>query len=245
MRNLLGRLHARSLPELLRMAEAWALPAAGESKSDVVAALYRAMTDPRTMRDIWQGLEPDEQAVLATLANVADGLRPPTLAELAVALGAEPEAARATATALYRLGVLAREGDDDPLPVGEEPRLLLPREIALIVRRIQDEAVAGDVSSSPLRVLMELMDDAELELASRLWGAPVLPGVASRQELTARLLRLVDDPRRLANVTARRSRDAAAIWRAVREAGAPVALDDAMRAAGLASARGGVARQRA
>ena len=52
MRNLLGRLHARRLPELLRVAEAWSVPLYVESKSEVVGALYRAMTDPRTMRDV-------------------------------------------------------------------------------------------------------------------------------------------------------------------------------------------------
>src|SRR5919112_4398816 len=68
MRNLLGRLHARPLPELLRMADSWAVPAMGESKSDIVAALYRAMTDPRAMRDLWQQFTPQEQALAAFLA---------------------------------------------------------------------------------------------------------------------------------------------------------------------------------
>ena len=57
MRNLLGRLHARRLPELLRIAEAWSVPLYVESKSEVVGALYRAMTDPRTMRDVWDRLD--------------------------------------------------------------------------------------------------------------------------------------------------------------------------------------------
>src|ERR671913_513909 len=71
MRNLLGRLHARPLPELLRMADSWAVPALGESKSDVVAALYRAMTDPRAMRDLWQQYTSQERTLVAFLADVA------------------------------------------------------------------------------------------------------------------------------------------------------------------------------
>ncbi|MCA9864401.1 MAG: hypothetical protein KC432_15315, partial [Thermomicrobiales bacterium] len=194
------------------MADSWAVPAVGESKSDVVAALYRAMTDPRAMRDLWQQFTPSERALAAFLADVADQERPPTVADLAGVLDATVEEARAVAARLYRLGVLAREGDDDPLPVGEEPRLLMPREVALNARRVQDEIAAGDLAASPLRVLIELMDDAELETTARAWGSPVLPGVASRAEVASRILRSVADPRRVARVVNRRSPDAAAIW---------------------------------
>jgi hypothetical protein len=246
MRNLLGRLHARPLPELIRMAESWAVPAMGESKSDVVAALYRAMTDPRAMRDLWQQFTPQERALVEFLADVADRERPPTVADLATVLGAGVEDARAVATRLYRLGVLAREGDDDPLPVGEEPRLLMPREVALNVRRVQDEIAAGDLAGSPLRVLIELMDDSELESAARAWGAPVLPGVASRSEVAGRVLRFAADPRRLARVVSRRSRDAAAIWQEMRRSESPQPLAEILERVGLAGTESqSLARQRA
>lgn len=246
MRNLLGRLHARPLPELLRMADSWAVPAMGESKSDVVAALYRAMTDPRAMRDLWQQFTPQEQALVVFLAEVADQERPPTVADLAGVMDLSVEEARAVATRLYRLGVLAREGDDDPLPVGEEPRLLMPREVALNVRRVQDEIAAGDLAASPLRVLIELMDDAELESAARAWGSPVLPGVASRVEVASRVLRSVADPRRLARVVSRRSRDAAAIWQEIQRAAEPQPLGEMLERVGLAGTQSQtVARQRA
>lgn len=246
MRNLLGRLHARPLPELLRMAESWAVPAMGESKSDVVAALYRAMTDPRAMRDLWQQFTPQERTLATFLADVADQERPPTVADLAGVLDASVEEARTVATRLYRLGVLAREGDDDPLPVGEEPRLLMPREVALNVRRVQDEIAAGDLAASPLRVLIELMDDAELESAARAWGAPVLPAVASRAEVASRVLRGVADPRRLARVVSRRSRDAATIWQEMQRTEEPQPLAEVMERVGLAGTQSqSVARQRA
>jgi hypothetical protein len=246
MRNLLGRLHARPLPELLRMADAWAVSTMGESKSDVVAALYRAMTDPRAMRDLWQQFTPQERALVVYLADVADQERAPTLADLAAVLDASLEEARTVATRLYRLGVLAREGDDEPLLVGEEPRLLMPREVALNVRRVQDEIAAGDVAASPLRVLIELMDEGELESAARTWGAPVLPGVASRAEVASRVLRMVADPRRLARVVSRRGRDAAAIWQELRRAEAPQPLGEVLERVGLAGTRSqDLARQRA
>jgi len=228
------------------MADAWAVPAMGESKSEVVAALYRAMTDPRAMRDLWDQFTPEERTLAAYLADVADRERPPTVADLAAVLGVAVDEARAVATRLYRLGVLAREGDDDPLPVGEEPRLLMPREVALNVRRVQDEIVAGDLAGSPLRVLVELMDDAELESAARAWGTPVLPGVASRSEVAARILRAVAEPRRLARVVSRRSRDAAVIWQEMRRAESPQPLEDVLERAGLAGTHSqAVARQRA
>jgi hypothetical protein len=72
MRNLLGRLHARRLPELLRIAEAWSVPLYVESKSEVVGALYRAMTDPRSMRDVWDRLDPAERAMVIALADAPD-----------------------------------------------------------------------------------------------------------------------------------------------------------------------------
>ena len=77
MRNLLGRLHARRLPELLRIAEAWGVPLYVENKSEVVGALYRAMTDPRTMRDLWDRLDPAERAVVIALADAPDSALAP------------------------------------------------------------------------------------------------------------------------------------------------------------------------
>jgi hypothetical protein len=227
------------------MADSWAVPAMGESKSDVVAGLYRAMTDPRAMRDLWEQFTLQERALAGFMADVADQERPPTVADLTGFMDVSVEDARAVATRLYRLGVLAREGDDDPLLAGEEPRLLMPREVALNVRRVQDEIAAGDLAGSPLRVLIELMDDAELESAARAWGSPVLPGVASRSEVASRVLRAVADPRRLGRVVSRCGRDATAIWQEMRRAESPQPLAEILERAGLAGTHSeAVARQR-
>jgi hypothetical protein len=233
MRNLLGRLHARRLPELLRIADAWGVPLHSESKGEVVAALYRALTDPRTVRDIWDRLTPEEREIALALADFAEALAAPTLSELARRLDAPEDGVRETALGLYRTGILAREGDDEPLPVGVAPRLLMPRELALQFRRIQDEMASGDLARAPLRVLIALLDDAELEGAARLWGMRALPGVSPRQEIARRLLRLVNDRGRVQRVVQSRGRDAAAIWRIVRAAQTPVALSDAAVQAGL------------
>src|SRR5215218_1077433 len=224
MRNLLGRLHARRLPELLRIAEAWSVPLYVESKSEVVGTLYRVMTDPRTMRDIWNRLDSAERAVVIALADAPDSAPAPTVDELAVRLGVTPAEARETALRLYRAGILARDGDDEPLPIGVVPRLLLPRELALQVRRIQDEMAAGNLAQSPLRVLLELLDDAELEAAAKIWGLRTVPGVARRRDLAVRLLRLINDVTRVERVVRGRGRDAVAVWKIVSAAPGPVPL---------------------
>jgi hypothetical protein len=233
MRNLLGRLHARQLPELLRIAEAWGVPLRGDSKGEVVGTLYRAMTSPGAMRDIWDRLDPGERALVVALADAPDTAGAPTIAETAARLGIGEAATRETALRLYRAGILAREGDDDPLPIGELPRVILPRELALHVRRLQDEMAAGDLTRVPLRVLLELLDDAELESAARTWGLRMVPGETRRTELSSRLLRLVNDQARIDRVVRSRSRDAAEIWKVVRAAEEPVALAEAAARAHL------------
>lgn len=233
MRNLLGRLHSRRMPELIRIAAAWNVPLLDESKSDVVSTLYRAMIDPRAVRDLWDHLTDDERAVAAVLAGASGSGDAPTVGELAARLGIDEERARTTALGLYRAGILAREGDDEPLPVGALPRLLMPREVALNFRRIEDEMAAGDLARAPLRVLIELLDDGELEGAARAWGLRTLPGVSPRQDLASRVLRLVNDASRIERVVQGRSRDAAGIWRAVRAAEGPIPLHDAAEQAGL------------
>jgi hypothetical protein len=233
MRNLLGRLHARRLPELLRIAEAWSVPLYVESKSEVVGALYRAMIDPRTMRDVWDRLDPPERAMVTALTDASDAEMAPTVDELAARLEVAAPEAREMALRLYRAGILARDGDDEPLPIGAVPRLLLPRELALQVRRIQDEMAAGNLAQSPLRVLLELLDDAELEAAAKIWGLRTVPGVVRRRDLAVRLLRLVNDPTRVERVVRGRGRDAGAVWKAVNAAPGPVPLTDVAAGAGL------------
>ena len=233
MRNLLGRLHARPSEELTRVAAFWQVPL-GTDRHGHVGALYRALTDPRAARAAWDRLDLDERALVRLLALAED--EAPTLVELADRLGTPPDATREVAIRLYRAGILARQGDDDPLPIGEAPRLILPRELALLFRRVQDEIEAGDLSGTPLRALVELLDDAEIEEAAQVWGLTVIPGLRQRADLSQRVLRQVADPARVAAVAAGRRRDAAALWRRVRDepGGAPVPLAAAAAGIGMA-----------
>jgi hypothetical protein len=232
MRNLLGRLNGRSAEELTRIATAWRTPVSATDRAGQVGQLYRALIDPRTVRDVWELLDANEQAMIRLLALGNDTAL--TLAQLAGELELTEGDARQTATQLYHKGILAREGDDEPLPVGVAPRLFLPRELAQLFRRVQDEIEAGDLSSTPLRALLSLLDDTEIEEASQAWGLKVIPGLREREELSRRLLEQVGDAERVARVASARRRDAAAIWRRLQEqTDGPVPLAEAASAAGL------------
>nr|MBA3276398.1 hypothetical protein [Chloroflexia bacterium] len=152
-RNLLGRLNARAPDDLQRIAAFWLVPLPGGDRGRHVGALYRAMTDIRHARSVWERLDPDAQVIVRDLALAESG--PLTIEEVAGITGHSPAETRAAAIRLFQAGSLAREGDNQELPVGALPRLFLPREIGQVFRRVQDEIDAGDLSASALRVMLE------------------------------------------------------------------------------------------
>lgn len=233
MRNLLGRLNARSPEELSRIAAAWQVPVSGGDKLAQVAQLYRALSDPRTARDMWARLPEDERMLVGLLAPGDETAR--SLGEIAAMIEQPVAEARQIASRLYHKAIIAREGDDDPLPVGEAPRLFLPRELGLLFQRVRDEIDAGDISATPLRALVSLLDDREIEEAAEAWGVRVIPGLRTRDELIRQLLQNVGDRQRLAAVERTLKRDAARIWERLRDAidGKPVPYGEAAAAAGL------------
>jgi hypothetical protein len=235
MRNLLGRLHARPAADLGRIAMFWRVALPAERGPAQVGALYRAMVDPRAARAVWDRLDPDERAMtrLLALADGPDALF--ALTDLADELGMVGEVARDVAVRLYRHGMIARDGDDEPLPVGVAPRLFMPRELAQLFRRIQDEIDVGDRSGDRLETLLEWLDDAELEAAAARWGAPVVPGLRRRSDLKRRLLRSLADPDRIAELVVRLKPDAARLWRRMlaEPEGAAVSVETAAADVGL------------
>ncbi|MBA2469748.1 MAG: hypothetical protein H0V37_10120 [Chloroflexia bacterium] len=232
-RNLLGRLNARAPDDLQRIAAFWLVPLPGGDRGRHVGALYRAMTDIRHARSVWGRLDREAQAIARDLALAESG--PLTIDEIAGISGLSPAETRAAAIRLFQAGLLAREGDNQELPVGALPRLFLPREIGQVFRRVQDEVDAGDLSASALRVMLETLDDPELEEAATVWGITVIPGQRRRADLVARILRQIGTPDRVDQVVGGRGRAATALWRVVRAA-APSAmpLPDALREADLA-----------
>jgi hypothetical protein len=241
VRNLIGRLNARSSIDLDRIATAWQVPVSASDKASQVGQLYRALTDPRTIRDAWETLDDDDRALIATLVAAAEAI---PLDALARQLNREPADVRDHASRLYRAGWIAREGDDDELRVGEAPRLFIPRELANLVNRVEDEITTGDLSSTPLGTLLALLDDVELEETAKLWGIQVIPGLRSRDELVDAILEAVAEPERHKTVEKSLGRDAAAILNELR--GCPpegITLESAVAATKIDRARPGGAQR--
>jgi hypothetical protein len=231
MRNLLGRLNARSDDDLQRIAKFWQVPLTSD-RGRQVGLLYRTMSDVRAARSVMQRFDGDARTIVREMAAAeAEALPLAGIAELA----ALPEdVTREAAIRLFRTGILAREGDNQELPVGTIPRLFLPRELGLVFRRVQDEIDAGDVSSSPFRVLLEMRDAPEIEAAATRWGINVVPGLRARDDLIGQILRQVTTDR-IERMVAGLRPEARRIWQVMQErtVGGPLALDDVLLAANL------------
>ncbi|CAN5795383.1 hypothetical protein BH24CHL4_BH24CHL4_08940 [soil metagenome] len=247
VRNLAGRLNARSAEELARIAGFWQIPVRGSDRHSVVGQLYREMRDIRTARDLWERLTAGEQDMvrMLALADPAAELSM-TLAELASAIECGPQETRSIAAGLYRQGIVAREGDDDELPIGELPRIFLPRELAAVFRRVQDEIDAGDLSSTPLPALLALLDDAEIDHAAELWGVEVVPGLRARNDVIDQILTSIDNENQRAIVIRRLDPGSRNLWNWLLEQppGAPVELPRAYEALVLAGGPAAAAQRR-
>ncbi|MGI8485324.1 MAG: hypothetical protein ACR2OU_13800, partial [Thermomicrobiales bacterium] len=228
MRNLLGRLNARSADSLHRIARFWSVPLVGNDRGRHVGALYRTMTDIRSARQVWERLDSAHQVIVRDLAlSESDALPVADISRLTQL--PEPET-REALVALFQAGILAREGDTQELPVGAVPKLFLPREMGLLFRRLHDEIDAGDLSHSSLRVLLEITDDAEIEAAVTKWGVRVIPGLRRRSELIEEVLRLVSQPDRIERVIDSLRPEARSLWNVVRNDGQDggIAFNDAI-----------------
>ena len=235
MRNLIGRLNARTPTELEKIAEVWRIPLSGRDKLARVATLYRAMTTHWVARELWDRLEPAEREVVTALVAASD--TGASLKALSETLGRDVQDLRTTATALYRAGILARDGDDDHLPIGEEPRLFVPRELIQELTQVRDERARGDVTDRPLREHLDTLDDRELEEAAERWGARVIAGTTARETLVRQVLTATADPRRRDQVVKGLDKAARELWDHIRtlDSAAPIPLETARRLAGGAA----------
>lgn len=216
MRNLMGRLNTRSDEELQRIAVVWLLPGTARDRAALIAQLMRSMTDLRTVRDFWTRRTSDEQDLIAWfVANGSD--QGATIPELAAELGQDEGTIRTIATKLYQAGALASTARQQPMAVGEIPRLFLTRELGQLFARIQDERDAGDISDATPSALLELLDDTDIQRAAELWGLESMPGLRTRRELTEGLLELTAYPDRRAAVERKLGWDARRVLAAVGE----------------------------
>jgi hypothetical protein len=233
MRNLLGRLHARKTPSLVHLARLWGIPLQGNDSGRQVGTIYRVMTDIRAVRSAWRQLDETSQRIVRILSASQGAAR--TIPELAADLDLPETTVRESCVQLFRWGILAREGDDQELPVGATPKLFVPRELGLDFRRVLDEIEAGDQSTLPLRTLLELRDDPDIEEAAQRWGIRVIPGLRRRHDLITEILRQVNSTRRIDAVIEALGAEATRLWEVVRKEAeiGPLRLDDAVKRAGL------------
>ncbi|HWV23953.1 MAG TPA: hypothetical protein VNZ58_07170 [Thermomicrobiales bacterium] len=233
MRNLLGRLNARSSDDLLTIARFWHVHLPGADRGRHVGAIYRVMTDLRAARDAWSRFDPTSREIVRFLAASETG--PLTVAGLAESLGMPEPEVHTAAAFLFKRGVLSVQGDNQELPIGEQPRLFLPRELGQDYRTVLDEMDAGDQSAVSLRTLLEGRDDPDLEETAEVWGLKIIPGLRRRQELVDDILHQAGSRQRIDEVVARLERFARALYDTVRaRAGeGPVPFDEAIDAAGL------------
>src|SRR4029078_2579325 len=174
MRNLLGRLNARSTPDLTQIADAWQTPLAGRDRLAQISQLYRTMTRLPIVRARWDSLDPDQQAVVSAL--IAAGEKGRTIEEIIPQLHAVPHTIRNMCVDLLEQGIVSYEGNASTLPIGEKPRLYVPIELASAIRTVIREVEAGDVSARPFPELIQTRDERDLFDAAGYWGIDVIPG---------------------------------------------------------------------
>lgn len=227
MRNLLGRLRERSPEDLRRIADCWEVPLGGQTHADYVGQLYRAMRDPWAIRDRVEVLGATEWAVVeALLADEAAR----DASDLAVVTGLPEPTVAAAIAALEDCGLLYRErrghgygGDRRERELGEEatPAPFLARELATLLRRVQEERLLGPAlgPDAPLRALLSTLEVGELEGSAEAWGLRVTPGVIGRDALTDEILARVALPEQRRATVGGVPPGAARVFEALREAG--------------------------
>jgi hypothetical protein len=225
MRNLLGRLNARSTPDLSQIADYWHTPLAGRDRLARISQLYRTMTRLPVVRAQWDSLDPGQKDVVRTLIQA--GERGRTIDQISMDLGAEPEQIRSICIDLYEQGFIAYEGTASSLPVGEMPRLFVPLELAQAIRTADQELEAGDVSGKPFAELIQSRDDRDLFDAAAHWGIDVIPGVTTRQQVIAALSRSATTGSTRHALIDKLGGEVRAIWEKVRAvpSGTPVPVE--------------------
>lgn len=236
MKNLLGRLHARTDDQRARIAMLWRVSVFGEDSSQHIGRIYQTMTDIRAVRDTWLRLSDTQRRIVRLL--VPEGAKAMTIAELADALDESEEDTRSSAADLFFWGMLGTDGDAMELPAGDQPRIFVPGELMLVFRRVIEEQEAGDISGNSLRRLLELRDDVELETTAAKWGLRVIPGLKRRSDLISDILEAVSTPGRMDAVTGHLKQPASALWRVMQnaEGSEPQPFEEVVDQAGLAVA---------
>ena len=225
LRNLLGRLNARSYEDLGEIAAAWRVPVSSRDRGTQVSALYRAMTRPTIMREMWDGFSPQTRSLVQTvIAAGDDGL---TVDEVSEQSGLPQETVRAELGTLYRSGLIASEGSILTLPVGESPIVFVPRELATAIANVVEELERGDISNLPFVDLIALRPDRDLFEAADLLRLDYVPGLATRSDISDLLAQRLTNPTARMQMIDGLSHDVRTMWDRLQSAppGTPISVE--------------------
>ena len=103
MRNLIGRLNARSQTDLDRIAVAWRMIITAPDKAGTVAQVIRTLTDIRAVRDAWWSLDDNDRALLSVLSEAREPMAIESIAAATKTNEADTRSA-ATRSAAKRIG---------------------------------------------------------------------------------------------------------------------------------------------
>ena len=226
MRNLLGRLLERTPDELERIAQFWAVELRGRDRHGDVSMLYRTMTDIWTARDAWEQLPAASRALVRAFHAREGAVLTP--ADLAAASGVPLDLAREELTRLYDAGIVtvADEQPRDPDALGTDPALFVPREIDMILARVDAEMDAGSPFDESLESLLARVPYPELEEAAIAWGARVIPAMHARGELVGIIREQLARRERVDRQVGALSEPARNTWARLKAAGGVLPLDD-------------------
>ncbi len=223
MRNLLGRLLQRSPAELERIASAWSVELTGHDRHSDVSFLYRTMTDVWAARDVWERVTESGKRLVRALDDHDGAACAPS--DLAGEAGVPLDDARPELQRLYDLGLISIEDRGDDTAAGAERAVFLPREIGLMIERIEGEEAAGVRWDAPLGDLLASVPYPELEEAATAWGARVIPAMHARGELVGLVQEQLARPDRVSRLVATLSPAARNVWARLRTAGGSLPLD--------------------
>jgi hypothetical protein len=224
MRNLLGRLLERPPADLERIARAWAIELRGADRHTDVSYLYRTMTDIWAMRDVWERV-PEEGRRIARVLETREGAAC-TRDELAAETGIAPDAAKRELQRLYDSGIVSVEEMREDEGARPESRYFLPREMGMMVERVEAERQAPSPRELTLDDLLASVLYPELEEAATAWGARVIPAMHARGELVNTVREQLARPERVERLIGAASAPARNAWVRLKTAGGALPLDE-------------------
>jgi hypothetical protein len=224
MRNLLGRLLQRSPAELERIARAWAIELGGSDRHADVSFLYRTMTDVWAVRDVWERVSDTGKRLVSALDDHDGTSCPPE--EVAREAGIDPEAGLPELRRLYEIGIISAEDRAQGTGADTDPAVFLPREMGLMIERVETERNAPSPRDLPLEELLATATYPEIEEAATAWGARVIPAMHARGELVGIISEQLSRPERVERMIAALSGPARNAWARLTVAGGTLALDE-------------------